>query len=204
MNAIIGAFQSVQFVIERGAQIASVIMDAFNSVGAIAAGNISGAAGLVERSLAGAIPLALSFVAKLVGIGNLGGKIKNIITKVRGRLDGLVDKMVGKVKGLLAKLGVGKDGKAEANNSENDVRSLSQKSKDVDSAIAEADLLMKRPNASPKSVKSSLVGIKIKYKLNILNLVKESDGEYHIFGKINPENIGPSRKLSDNQREEIK
>ncbi|AZI43662.1 hypothetical protein EHF33_13635 [Deinococcus psychrotolerans] len=86
-------------------------MNAFNSVGAIAAGNISGAAGLVERSLAGAIPLALSFVAKLVGIGNLGGKIKSIITKVRSRLDGLVDKMVGKVKGLLAKLGGGKDGK---------------------------------------------------------------------------------------------
>jgi Domain of unknown function (DUF4157)/Novel toxin 15 len=107
LTAILGAFQSVQFLIQRGAQIAGVIMDAFNSVGAIAAGNISGAAGLIERSLAGSIPLALDFVSRLVGIGNLGGKIKAIITRARSKLNGFVDKIVLKVKGLLGKMKTG-------------------------------------------------------------------------------------------------
>ncbi|WP_164473517.1 eCIS core domain-containing protein [Deinococcus psychrotolerans] len=107
LTAIVGAFQSVQFVIQQGSQIAGVIMDALSSVGAIAAGNIGGAANLVERSLSGAIPLALGFVAKLVGIGNLGGKIKNTFAKVKARLDRVVDKVVLKAKGLIGKLKVG-------------------------------------------------------------------------------------------------
>ena len=107
LNAIIGAFQSVQFVIQRGSQIASVIMSGLGSIGAIAAGNISGAAGLIERTMAGSIPIALGFVAKLVGIGNLGGKIKGIFTRVRGKLDALVDKLVLKVKGLIGKIKTG-------------------------------------------------------------------------------------------------
>ena len=111
LNAIIGAFQSVQFVIQRGSQIASVIMSGLGSIGAIAAGNISGAAGLIERTMAASIPLALDFVGRLVGIGNLGQKIKRVIQKVRGRLDKLVDKLVLKVKGLIGKLKGGKDKK---------------------------------------------------------------------------------------------
>ena len=82
-------------------------MSGLGSIGAIAAGNISGAAGLIERTMAASIPLALDFVGRLVGIGNLGQKIKRVIQKVRGRLDKLVDKLVLKVKGLIGKIKTG-------------------------------------------------------------------------------------------------
>ncbi|AZI43657.1 DUF4157 domain-containing protein [Deinococcus psychrotolerans] len=197
LNAIIGAFQSVQFVIERGAQIASVIMDAFNSVGAIAAGNISGAAGLVERSLSGAIPLALSFVAKLVGIGNLGGKIKNIITKVRSRLDGLVDKMVGKVKGLLAKLGGGK-GKTDAKSTKTSPQDVTKRNQ----TLSDQEKTQKL-NVAAKALQGRFQALvkrsptRVEVKQNLAQWKKEFDlsdlafdhsaGQAALFAKVNPQ-----------------
>ena len=73
-------------VIQRGPQIASVIMSGLGSIGAIAAGNISGAAGLIERTMAASIPLALDFVGRLVGIGNLGQKIKRRVVRSVGQM----------------------------------------------------------------------------------------------------------------------
>jgi hypothetical protein len=113
INAVIGAFQTVQTIVQQAAQIGQVVTNALGSVAAVAAGNISGAAGLIDRALGGAIPVALAWLGKLVGLGNLGGKIRNVINKVRGRLDRVVDKIVAKVKGIIEKaLGKGKaDGK---------------------------------------------------------------------------------------------
>jgi len=110
INAIIGAFQTVQTVIQQGAQIARVVTSALGSIGAIAAGNIGSAVGLIDRTLGGAIPVALAWLGKVVGIGNIGNKVKSVILKVRSRLDSVVDKLVGKVKGLIDKLfGKGKE-----------------------------------------------------------------------------------------------
>lgn len=111
INAVIGAFQTVQTIVQQAAQIGQVVTNALGSVAAIAAGNISGAVGFIDRALGGAIPVALAWLGKLVGLGNLGGKIKNVINKVRGRLDRVVDKIVAKVKGIIEKvLGKGKTG----------------------------------------------------------------------------------------------
>ena len=111
INSIIGAFQTVQTIVQQAAQIGQVVTSALGSVAAIAAGNISGAVGLIDRALGGAIPVALAWLGKLVGLGNLGGKIRNVINKVRGRLDRVVDKIVAKVKGIIEKaLGKGKAG----------------------------------------------------------------------------------------------
>ncbi len=104
VQALIGAFRSVQFVIEQGKQIMGVITSAVQSVGAIAAGNIGAAVKGVENTLARSIPVALGFLGKVLGLGNIGAKVKNVITKVRGKLDALLDKAVARIRKLIEKM----------------------------------------------------------------------------------------------------
>ncbi|UBV45355.1 DUF4157 domain-containing protein (plasmid) [Deinococcus taeanensis] len=101
VQALIGAFRSVQFVIEQGKQIMGVITSAVQSVGAIAEGNIGAAVKGVESTLARSIPVALGFLGKVLGLGNIGAKVKTVIGKVRGKLEALLDKAVARIKKLI-------------------------------------------------------------------------------------------------------
>src|SRR5690349_4286778 len=71
-----------------------------DSVGAIAKGNIGIVAQKVEDSLARALPLAISFLASLLGLGGISEKIHSIIQKVQAPIAKAVDFVVmGAVKG---------------------------------------------------------------------------------------------------------
>ncbi|WP_064013724.1 eCIS core domain-containing protein [Deinococcus puniceus] len=104
VNALIGAFRSVQFLVQQGQQIMGVVTSAIASVSAIAAGNIGAAISGVESTLARSIPVALGFLGKVLGLGNLGAKIKAVINKVRGKLDGVLDKVIGRLKTAVAQV----------------------------------------------------------------------------------------------------
>lgn len=104
VQALLGAFRSVQFVIEQGKQIMGVVTSAVQSVGAIAAGNIGAAVAGVERTLARSIPVALGFLGKVLGLGNIGTRIKAVIVKVRGRLDALLDKATTRLTALIRRM----------------------------------------------------------------------------------------------------
>ncbi|MVN88499.1 hypothetical protein GO986_17290 [Deinococcus sp. HMF7620] len=132
INAIIGAFQTVQTVVQQAAQIGAVITNALGSISAIAAGNISGAVGFIDRALGGAIPVALAWLGKVVGLGNFGGKVRTIINKVKGKLDQVLDKIVVKVKGLIEKL----TGKGPGKKAGSKTPAGSQKQKPVELTLA--------------------------------------------------------------------
>jgi hypothetical protein len=124
----------VQFFIERADQIAALINAIIDSVAAAVAGDTSLVANMVENALAKAIPVAIGFLASLLGLGGISKKVKEIIEKVRGMVDkaldavfnskpvqmvaGFIKKIVGKIKNFgsaaLEKgkgmLGLGKDG----------------------------------------------------------------------------------------------
>ena len=69
-------YDIVMFIVERGAQIIEFVNSVLDSIGAIAKGNISAAADKVEGALAKALPLAISFLASLLGLGGITDKIK--------------------------------------------------------------------------------------------------------------------------------
>ncbi|WP_081424598.1 eCIS core domain-containing protein [Deinococcus soli (ex Cha et al. 2016)] len=103
VQALLGAFRSVQFVVQQGQQIMGVVTSAVQSVGAIAAGNLSAAISGVEGTLARSIPVALGFLGKVLGLGSIGTKIKAVIGKVRGKLDALLDKAVTRIRRLIGR-----------------------------------------------------------------------------------------------------
>lgn len=73
----------VKFFIERAQQIADLINAIIDSVTAIASGAIGQATQAIENALAKSLPVALGFLASLLGLGGITQKIQAIIQKVR-------------------------------------------------------------------------------------------------------------------------
>ena len=127
VQALLGAFRSVQFVVQQGQQIMGVVTSAIQSVSAIAAGNLGAAISGVEGTLARSIPVALGFLGKVLGLGSIGTKIKAVIGKVRGKLDALLDRAVARIRGLIVKRAPGQTVPHKSNtrdDEKDDARSL--------------------------------------------------------------------------------
>ncbi len=118
----------VKFFMSEGQRIFSLISSVMQSVGAIASGNISAAVAGVETSLAKSIPVALSFMSKIVKVSGIGTKIKAIINKVKSRIEQVVSRVMDKAATLVAKV-VG-SGANLANAAKDKVRTVVNKIKD--------------------------------------------------------------------------
>ncbi len=112
VQAALGIYNTVMFFIERAKQIAAVVQAIFNSIAPIAFGKISKAANWIEKIMARSIPVLLSFLARLIGLGGISKKIKNVIIKIRKPIDKIVDKVIDWIVEKAKKLfGKGKDKK---------------------------------------------------------------------------------------------
>jgi hypothetical protein len=100
------------FFVNRGSQILSLVNAVIDSVGAIAKGSIGVAAGLVENALAKAIPVAIGFLAGLLGLGDPSKPVREFIEKARAPVNKAIDWVINLVvKGVKA---VGKFAKGVA------------------------------------------------------------------------------------------
>ncbi|NEP49071.1 MAG: DUF4157 domain-containing protein, partial [Moorea sp. SIO3C2] len=101
------AFDFVMFLVERFGQIKDFVMSVYNSITAIASGNLSQAKQAVEDALSRSLPVVISLLASLAGLGGIGKTVKNIIGKVAKPVnkivDSLVERMVKFAKKLLKK-----------------------------------------------------------------------------------------------------
>lgn len=98
-------YDVVMFFVERGSQIMGLVNAVLDGIGQIAAGAIGGAANLVEQALAKAVPVAISFLASLLGLGGIAGKIKSIIEAIQAPINKAIDAVVGGALKLFKKLG---------------------------------------------------------------------------------------------------
>ncbi|MBD2534948.1 DUF4157 domain-containing protein [Nostoc flagelliforme FACHB-838] len=76
-------YEIVMFFIERASQIAELINAIIDAIVAIASGSIEAAAKGIEDALAKALPVVISFLASLLGLGGISQKVQAIIAKVR-------------------------------------------------------------------------------------------------------------------------
>jgi len=104
---------TVMFFIERASQLGEFIGTIVDSVSAIAGGAIGGAVSMIEKSLGKALPLVISFLARLIGLGGIGEKIKEVVGKIRSpvekALDFVIDKAIGAGRKLVGFAGKGID-----------------------------------------------------------------------------------------------
>jgi hypothetical protein len=107
IQAVMAIYNTVMFFIERGSQIAALGEAVFASIGTIAAGNIAGAATYVEQTMGRTLPVMISFLARLIGLGGISEQIKTVIKKIQSPIETAMTKVanfvVEKGKSLLGK-----------------------------------------------------------------------------------------------------
>ena len=115
VKAAMTIYDIVMFFVNRGSQIIELVKAVTESIKAIASGSVGAVAKAIEGALAKSVPVLIGFLASLLGIGGLVGKVQNIIKKIRKRIDKAIDKLLLKAKKaakkLLRKTGLSKKGK---------------------------------------------------------------------------------------------
>jgi hypothetical protein len=105
IQAVIAIYNTVMFLVERLKQIGQVAMSVIDAIAAIAAGVIVPAANKVEQTMAGLLTLVISFLARLVGLGNVSEAVSNVIAKVRAPIDKALDRVVEWIVATATKIG---------------------------------------------------------------------------------------------------
>ncbi|HEX7904861.1 MAG TPA: DUF4157 domain-containing protein [Chitinophagaceae bacterium] len=98
-------YDVIMFFVTRAKQIVELINAVINSVVAIAKGAISVASTAVENALAKALPVALGFLASLLGLDGISDKIKNIIAKIQAPINAAIDWVIHKAVALVKAIG---------------------------------------------------------------------------------------------------
>jgi DNA uptake protein ComE-like DNA-binding protein len=104
----------VMFFIRRAAEIARMVGNFLSSIGEIAAGNVAAAAAALENGLARALKLGIDFLARLLKLDGIPGKVRGVIEKLAGKVEAVVDRVVDALVRLARKAGLAvvKGGKA--------------------------------------------------------------------------------------------
>ena len=114
IQAILAIWNTLAFFVERISQLAATAAAFVDSIAAIAAGQLAGAAQRVEQSLAHTLALAISFLARFVGLGGVPQKLVAIVRRIRQPIDKGLERLVDWLGALLKRLGQAARGAASA------------------------------------------------------------------------------------------
>jgi len=105
VQAVLAIWNTVTFFIQKIKQIGAAAAAFIDSIAAIAAGQIAGAAKKVEDTMARTLTVVIAFLAKFAGLGSIPEKIVGIVKKIRAPIDKGLDKVVGWLGTMLKKAG---------------------------------------------------------------------------------------------------
>lgn len=94
IQAIIKTYTTIKFFIDKINQILDLVESIVDSIAAIASGAIGQAANFVERTMARTIPVILDFLARFIGLGDVGGQVQSTIRGLQARVDQMLDRAV--------------------------------------------------------------------------------------------------------------
>lgn len=193
VQACIAIYNVVMFLVERAKQLIAFVDSIVNSVHNIATGNIGGAVSWIEQALGRAVPIVISFFARLIGLGGITAKIVSIVKMVQGKVDKALDVVLGTVIGGIKKVAT-KLGTAQAGSP--------QAPKDRLRLGMQAALLTARQHSETRLnetvINQRLVTIKAKYGFRILEATRKGN-KWWVRGVINPDNEQPYAETSDDE-----
>ncbi|NJM47379.1 MAG: DUF4157 domain-containing protein [Alkalinema sp. RU_4_3] len=177
-------YDVIMFFVERGSQIISLVNAVLDSVSAIADGATGVAASAVEAALSKALPVAISFLAALLGVTGISKKIQDVIKKVQApihkAIDWLINKAMGLAKAAGKLFGVGK-GKEEKDNK------LEDRSPEERIRLAKQEIHTNLSTGIDRNrIPDLLDHVKKKYNLVSLTIKEKPPHGVVISGQINP------------------
>ena len=197
VKACMAIYDIVMWLINHAGEIVALVNAVIDNLAAIVAGNIGAAANLVEQALARAIPIAIGFLASLLGLGDLGAKIKKILEEVRQPVFTAVDWVLTKVvKPVIGAIGKGVQWvKDKLFGKKKDTRSPAERKAALDAAMAEGQSALVDPRTTVADVKKRLTVIKSERRVEKLDLVVDTEAvdkeTVHIEGANSPTVRGP-------------
>lgn len=191
VKACMAIYDIVMFFVNHGREIIELVNAVIDNLAAIVAGNIGAAANLVEQALSRAVPIAIGFLASLLGLGDLGAKIKAILDKIREPVNMAIDWVLGNVvKPIIDAIKSG----MESLFGKKDERSPTERQAALTSAMDEAQGTLNDPNASVTDVQKKLPEIKARHQVKQLELVIDQQQEdtevVHVVGANSPRVAG--------------
>ena len=103
VKAAITIYDIVMFFTNRASSVVELVEAGTEAVKAVASGSVGGAASMVENALARSLPVAIGFMASVLGINGLAAKVQEIVKRVRVRVDQAVDGVLLKAKNFSLK-----------------------------------------------------------------------------------------------------
>jgi hypothetical protein len=100
IQSIIAVYNTIQFFIERAQQLAALAGSLFESIAAIATGNLGNAIAAVENAMARTLPVVLGFLARLIGLGDIASPVRNVINRARAVIDPALDRVTTWIAGM--------------------------------------------------------------------------------------------------------
>lgn len=190
IQAILAIYNTITFFIQRLNQIIQVGIAFVNSIASIAQGVLGAAASRVEQTLAGVLTLAISFLARFVGLGNISQKVIEIINKVRAPIDKALDKVIGwivkKGRAFLSRLLGGKGGPPQER---------------LDRGLAEGQAAVNRfagEKVGEAILRPLLAVIKARHQLQRLEPVLQGS-RWAVKGEVNPTKTVPTNAQADTE-----
>ncbi len=168
IQAIIKTYNTIKFFIDKINEILDLVESIVNSIAEIAAGRIAAAADFVERTMARTIPVILDFLARFIGLGDVGAQVQATIRGLQASVDQMLDRAVDWIKrqaASLASRALGGDPNAPA-------------SERVANALREAVPVVNRyagRTVGAAILRPLLMPIKLRYRLASLDVVAQGD-----------------------------
>jgi phage-related protein len=186
-------YDAVMWFVDNAERLKDFVDSVLDSVESIASGGVGRVAGLIESTLGKAVPMVISGLASLLGLGGIAEKIKKILETIQkpvGKVvDGIINGVIKYGKKLLGKLKKKKD-------KEPDTRTPAEKQAAVTTAIKESEAVLDRSDATRKSVEGALPAIKDRHRLTVLQVVDGPEG-FRVHAELNPK--GDSKAKADSK-----
>ncbi|TDN93075.1 hypothetical protein [Microbacterium sp. BK668] len=204
-------YDVVMFFVEKAAQIKEFVDSILDSVESIAGGGVGAVAGYIEKTLGRMVPVIIGFMASLLGLGGISGKIRAILEKIQEPVGKAIDWVVGKAvafgkkaltlgKKLLAKakdLGkkaIGKIKKKLGIKEKTPEQIEADKKKRLDKGVAAGVKVVNALVGKPvimAAIPPLLTSIRAFYRMQELKPVLDG-GKVAIYGKVNPDTQKPT------------
>jgi hypothetical protein len=180
-------YDAVMWFVDNAQRLKDFVDSVLDSVESIAAGGVGKVASIIEATLGKAVPMVISGLASLLGLGGIADKIKKILQNIQKPVGKVVDSLIAGVikygKKLLGKL------------KKKDERSPAERKAALDSAMKRVRELLHKPKMSLDAIRKALPGIKKDLKVRRLDLIVDSHSAekdvVHIEGANSPVVVGP-------------
>jgi hypothetical protein len=189
IQAIIKTYTTIQFFIQKINQILDLVESIVNSIAAIASGAIGAAANFIERTMARTIPVILDFLARFIGLGDVGAQVTASIRGLQARVDGMLDRAVAWLRqavGSLASRVLGGDPTAPP---------LER----LRNGVREGTAAVNRLSGSRIGIaviRPVLAVLRVRHQLQRLD-AEARDGKWAVVGTVNPSHAELTQKLVD-------